>query len=331
MASSDDMPLLDVRDLTVSINTADGQIRPSNGLSFALRPGERLGLVGESGSGKSITALSLARLLPPPARVRSGEVLFEGTDLLTLTEAEMRRLRGGRIGFVFQDSTTSLNPTLTVGYQVAESLRIHRGRSKRTARAETIDLLDRVGLPEPARRFGSYPHQLSGGQRQRVAIAMAIACKPKLIIADEPTTALDVSVQGQILSLLSELVSDTDAAVLLITHDLAAAADFCDRIAVMYAGRIVEMAPARVVERGARMPYTQALLDCIPRLDEDLEALAAPVQGSPPNLLALPPGCSFQPRCTAARDECNDGVPELSEFAQGHLARCIGAQAGGWL
>lgn len=238
---------------------------------------------------------------------------------------------GGRIGFVFQDSTTSLNPTLTVGYQVAESLRIHRGRSKRTARAETIDLLDRVGLPEPARRFGSYPHQLSGGQRQRVAIAMAIACKPKLIIADEPTTALDVSVQGQILSLLSELVSDTDAAVLLITHDLAAAADFCDRIAVMYAGRIVEMAPARVVERGARMPYTQALLDCIPRLDEDLEALAAPVQGSPPNLLALPPGCSFQPRCTAARDECNDGVPELSEFAQGHLARCIGAQAGGWL
>lgn len=324
-------PLLDVRDVHTRIRTAAADIWPVNGVSFALDPGERLGLVGESGSGKSMTTLTLARLLPARAQVCSGQVLLEGTDLLALSEASMREVRGSRIGFVFQDSTTSLNPTLTVGYQVAETLRVHRGEGRRQARETAVGLLDQVGIPSPRQRSRDYPHELSGGMRQRVAIALAIACRPQLIIADEPTTALDVSVQAQILDLLSELATQTGTAVLLITHDLAAASEFCDRIAVMYAGRIVEIAPAEVVTARARMPYTRALLECVPRLDEDLETVAAPIEGLPPSLANLPPGCSFQPRCPVARPECEVAMPELDLVTPGHEVRCVGASSGGWL
>ncbi|HVS64076.1 MAG TPA: ABC transporter ATP-binding protein [Thermoanaerobaculia bacterium] len=312
-------PVLSVRDLTVSFDTDRGPVRAVDSVSFDVAAGETLALVGESGSGKSVTALSLLRLIPePPGRIERGEVRFGGRaggpsrcDLLQLDEAGIRSIRGNRIGMIFQEPMSSLNPVLTIGTQVGEPLRVHR----RTARAETLeevcDLLARVRIPDARERLGSYPHQYSGGMRQRVMIAMSIACAPELIIADEPTTALDVTVQAQILSLLERLTDESGAALILITHDLGVVARYADRVAVMYAGRIVETAPAAELYAHPRHPYTRGLLASVPRLDVERRRRLAPIVGQPPDLADLPPGCAFAPRCSVATDRCRAERPEL--------------------
>jgi oligopeptide transport system ATP-binding protein len=318
-------PLLSVEDLHVRFWTRRGTIHAVNGVSFDIAPGETLGIVGESGCGKSVTALSLLGILPRAGKVASGSALFDGRDLLQLSDRQLRKVRGKDIAMIFQDPMTSLNPVLTIGRQIAEALETHFGMSKRDAMKRSAELLDRVGIPSANKRVRDYPHQFSGGMRQRAMIAMALACRPKLMIADEPTTALDVTIQAQILDLLRELVAEGDAALILITHDLGVVADVADKISVMYAGRIVEKAQVGDIYARPAHPYTKGLLESIPRLDLKGKDLSA-IRGLPPSLTRIPPGCEFNPRCPYAQQICRDERPPLNEVVPGRYSACHFAQ-----
>ena len=317
-------PLLSVRDLSVSFRTPRGTVRAVESLSFDLQSGETLAIVGESGSGKSVTALSLLRLIPdPPGRIDSGEILFEGRDLLKLDDAGIRAIRGDRIAMIFQEPMSSLNPVLTVGTQVGEPIRLHRRESWAVALEQVKTLLEKVSIPDAASRLNAYPHQFSGGMRQRVMIAMALACAPQLIIADEPTTALDVTVQAQILAILKQITREVNSALILITHDLGVVARYADRVAVMYGGRIVETAPARELYARPRHPYTRGLMDSIPRLDDASDKRLVPIDGQPPDLARLPPGCAFAPRCRHAVERCRAERPALAQAGENHYKACF--------
>ena len=314
-------PLLEIRDLAIGVKTRSGSRRLVDGVSLSIAPGETLGLVGESGSGKSLTALAIMRLLAePPLRVEAGSVIVDGRDLLTLDRQEMRRIRGNRIGMIFQEPMTSLNPVFTIGYQIMEVLRLHRGLSGAEARRETVELLERVGIGAADKRLGSYPHELSGGQRQRVMIAMALACRPSLLIADEPTTALDVTIQAQILELLGRLREEFGMAVLLITHDLGVVAETCDHVAVMYAGRIVETARVAELFGRPRHPYTHGLMRSIPSLDGPRGELPA-IDGNVPEASAWH-ACAFHPRCPRVEPRCRREPPALTSVVSGHRVAC---------
>ncbi len=316
--------LLRVRDLSVSFRTPRGTVRAVDSLSFDLAAGETLAIVGESGSGKSVTALSLLRLIPdPPGRIESGEVLFDGVDLLKLDDAGIRAVRGDRIAMIFQEPMSSLNPGLTVGMQIAEPIRLHRGTPWSEAYDKATALLTRVSIPDAASRLRSYPHQYSGGMRQRVMIAMALACQPQLIIADEPTTALDVTVQAQILSILKQLTKEANSALILITHDLGVVARYADRVAVMYGGRVVETATAADLYARPRHPYTRGLMASVPRLDDGEKKRLVPIDGQPPDLAQLPPGCAFAPRCRQAFERCRTERPMLESTATLHRKACF--------
>jgi oligopeptide/dipeptide ABC transporter ATP-binding protein len=319
-------PVLSVRGLTTEFVTSAGVVQAVSDVSWDLYPGETLGVVGESGSGKSVTAMSILGLIQsPPGRIVSGEILLEGRDLLKTPAKELRRLRGSDIGMIFQDPMTSLNPVLAVGYQIAESLRLHnRDMSRAQARERTIELLTMVGVPNPEGRYDQYPHEHSGGMRQRAMIAMAIANDPKVLIADEPTTALDVTIQAQVLDVLRTAQKRTNAATILITHDLGLIAEHADRVVVMYGGKVVEVADVSSIFAAPRHPYTLGLMSSLPRLDLDLARLD-PIPGSPPNLIDLPPGCSFNPRCRVSkgREVCRTTVPPLDDTgAPGQRAAC---------
>jgi len=321
MSTLDTDVLLDVRQLEASFLTAGGCVKAVDGVSFAVRRGETLGLVGESGSGKTITCLSLLRLLPKAsAAITGGRILFEGEDLLQKSEAEMRAIRGARISMILQDSLTSLNPAFTVGAQVAEAIALHQGLRGAALRAQVIDALRRVRIPDPETHLDDYPHALSGGMRQRVAGAIALACNPSLLIADEPTTALDVTVQAQYLQLLKEVQRESGMSMLFVTHDFGVVARMCDRVAVMYAGRIVECAPTREIFSEPRHPYTRALLDCLPTVDGPVHELTS-IEGQPPDLARLPGGCRFAPRCPLAIDMCRS-YPVESVVAPEHRVSC---------
>ncbi|MHB1397511.1 MAG: ABC transporter ATP-binding protein [Trichloromonadaceae bacterium] len=315
------MPLLEVRNLKTYFFTSRGLVKAIGGISFNLDEGETLALVGESGCGKSMTALSLLRLVPAPGRVVEGEILFDGEDLLRLPLEEMRRIRGNQMAMIFQEPMTALNPVFRVGEQIGEVLRLHKGLDARQAEAAAVELLQQVGIPAPGQRVREYPHQLSGGMRQRVMIAMALACDPRLLIADEPTTALDVTIQAQIMDLLNELKSERKMATLLITHDLGVVAESTDRVAIMYAGLIVEYAPVKEIFARPTHPYTQGLLACIPRLGEKKGRLT-PIEGLVPSAADLPPGCSFLERCPERFAPCATKMPPLLEIAPGHFVRC---------
>ena len=313
--------LLDVRDLSVSFATSRDRVPVLDGVSLAVREGEAVGLVGESGSGKSVTALSILGLLGEQGKVDGGHVLFEGRDLLTLSEREWLEVRGRRIAMVFQEPMTSLNPLLPVGFQVAEVLEEHLGLGRRAAGARAVELFRDVGIPDPARRVADYPHQLSGGMRQREVIAMAMACRPRLLIGDEPTTALDVTIQAQILALLRDLGRAAGTAVLLISHDLGVVAALASRVVVMYAGQVVEEAPTRELFREPRHPYTRLLLQVAPRVREKRERLSA-IAGSIPPPSALPVGCRFHPRCPDAIPLCREAAPSLEPHGPDRRVRC---------
>jgi oligopeptide/dipeptide ABC transporter ATP-binding protein len=320
-------PLLDVKDLHTEFRTGAGTIRAVDGISYAVEPGETVAIVGESGSGKSVGALSILRLIPdPPGRITGGEVRFLGRDLLQLSDGEMREVRGGDIGMVFQEPMTSLNPVLTIGRQITETLEQHRGADRAAAHKRAVELLGLVGIADPVRRLKQYPHQLSGGMRQRVMIAIAVACDPKLIIADEPTTALDVTIQAQILELMSGLTRRLGVALIIITHNLGVVARYAKRVNVMYAGRIVESGPAAAIYHEPRHPYTMALLRSVPRLDRPRRARLDPVDGQPPDLTRLDRGCAFRPRCRFAVDACAETRPPLvAAGAPGQFSACLRA------
>ncbi len=316
--------LLEVQDLKTYFKVKAGRVRAVNGVSFAVKPGEKVGVVGESGCGKSVTALSIMRLLPQPAgEYAGGSVLFDDQDLLDVPEKEMRKIRGAKIGMIFQDPMTCLNPTMTVGKQIGEALRIHLKLDKDEAQKRAISLLDQVGIPAAAERINSYPHQFSGGMRQRVMIAIALACNPKLLIADEPTTALDVTVQAQILELINGVCTEFGTAVILITHDLGVVAGMTDRVIVMYAGKVVETATTDELFANPRHPYTLGLLASVPRLDEQRHSQLKTIEGSPPDLIKPPTGCPFMPRCAFARAICRT-MPPLDPLAgkSDHLKAC---------
>ena len=318
-------PLLEVKNLKTYFFTEDGVVKAVDGIDFEVYPGEVYGLVGESGCGKSVTSLSAMRLISKPGRVVEGEVLFDGQDLLKLTESEMTHVRGNRISMIFQQPQTALNPVFKVGDQIAEVLNIHQDLGKETGWKRAIELLKMVGIPEAERRASSFPHELSGGMAQRVMIAMALACVPELLIADEPTTALDVTIQAQILDLMRDLRNKVGASVILITHDLGVIAEMAERVGVMYAGRIVEQADVKTLFAKPMHPYTQGLMGSIPVLGKIKERLDV-IPGSVPNLINLPVGCRFAPRCRARLDyqlqACTDIEPDLNEIAPGHLVRC---------
>ncbi|MEU3076673.1 ABC transporter ATP-binding protein [Streptomyces laurentii] len=313
--------LLEVRDLHVEFHTRDGVAKAVNGVDYSVDAGETLAVLGESGSGKSVTAQAVMGILDiPPGRISGGEIRFQGQDLLKLKEDERRKIRGAKMAMIFQDALSSLNPVLSVGEQLGEMFRVHRGLSRKDARAKAIELMDRVRIPAARERVGQYPHQFSGGMRQRIMIAMALALEPDLIIADEPTTALDVTVQAQVMELLAELQREYNMGLILITHDLGVVADVADKIAVMYAGRIVEQAPVHEIYKAPAHPYTRGLLDSIPRLDQKGQELYA-IKGLPPNLLAIPPGCAFHPRCPLAQDVCRTDEPPLYDVTESPVAR----------
>jgi peptide/nickel transport system ATP-binding protein len=317
--------LLELQDLQVEFGTREGVARVLNGVSYHVDAGETLAVLGESGSGKSVTAQAILGLLDtPPAVIRAGRILFEGRDLLTLPPEERRAERGAGIAMVFQDALSALNPVFPVGWQIGEALRVRKGLSKSAARQRAIELMERVKIPAAATRVDDYPHQFSGGMRQRVMIAMALALDPKVLIADEPTTALDVTVQAQIMDLLMELKSERGMALILITHDLGVVAQVADRIAVMYAGRIVEQADVHSLYAHPVHPYTRALLDSMPRQHRDDQPLKA-IAGLPPNLTRIPPGCPFHPRCTVAVERCRAELPAVVELGGGRLAACLRA------
>ena len=314
--------LLEVRNLKVSFRTEDGLIQAVDGVSLSLSEGETLGIVGESGSGKSVTMMSVMRLINDPNAHFEGEVVYKGRDLMKLTRDQMREIRGSGIAMIFQDPMTSLNPVYRIGWQIAEQIQAHEQISKRAARARAVELLTAVGIPHAAERVDNYPHQFSGGMRQRVMIAMAISCNPDILIADEPTTALDVTIQAQILSLIRKLKNDFGTAVVLITHDMGVVADLADKIAVMYAGRIVEQADRRDVFYDAQHPYTWGLLGSIARLDRPKPRRLSTIPGLPPSLLRLPPGCAFGDRCAHRFDRCDERPALLAKVGDGHLDAC---------
>ncbi|MER5937774.1 ABC transporter ATP-binding protein [Streptomyces sp. NPDC001928] len=314
--------LLEVRDLHVEFRTRDGVAKAVNGVSYGVDAGETLAVLGESGSGKSVTAQAVMGILDmPPGRITGGEILFQGRDLLRLKEEERRKVRGAEMAMIFQDALSSLNPVLCVGEQLGEMFVVHRGMSRKDARAKAVELMDRVRIPAAKERVRQYPHQFSGGMRQRIMIAMALALEPALIIADEPTTALDVTVQAQVMDLLEELRREYDMGLILITHDLGVVADVADRIAVMYAGRIVESAPVHDLYKAPAHPYTRGLLDSIPRLDLKGRELYA-IKGLPPNLMDIPQGCAFHPRCPMAQDVCRTDVPPSYEVSEVRRSAC---------
>jgi len=312
--------LLEVSHLTTVFDLAAGTALAVNDVSFEIRAGETLGLVGESGSGKSVTALSIMGLVQPPGRIAGGDILFKGRDLLTLPESDMRAIRGAEISLIFQEPMTALNPVFTIGDQIAEALLVHGRTTRREARSRVVELLENVRMPDAQARVDDYPHQLSGGMRQRVLIAMAIACKPALVIADEPTTALDVTIQAQILDLLREMKTAFNLSLLLITHDLGVVAETADRVAVMYGGRIVEEGPVRAIFREPQHPYTRGLLASMPGRSEGRRLRA--IDGSVPVLGAFPPGCAFHPRCPDRFDPCSGHPPKAYTVGEAHTARC---------
>ena len=318
-------PLLEVRDLHTEFRTGAGIVRAVDGISYAVEQGETVAIVGESGSGKSVGALSILRLIAdPPGRITRGEILFLGRDLMQLSDAQMREVRGRDIGMVFQEPMTSLNPVLTIGRQITETLEQHCRADQAAAHKRAIDLLGLVGIADQGRRLKQYPHQLSGGMRQRVMIAIAIACNPKLIVADEPTTALDVTIQAQILELMNGLTRRLNVALIIITHNLGVVARYARRVYVMYAGRIVESGPASAIYHDPRHPYTIALLRSVPRLDRPREARLDPVEGQPPDLTRLDEGCAFRPRCRFAIEACSKARPPLRAVGTaGHLSACL--------
>jgi oligopeptide/dipeptide ABC transporter ATP-binding protein len=318
--------LLEVIDLKTYFDTDEGTVKAVDGVSFHLDKGETLAVVGESGSGKSVMSLSMMRLIPtPPGRIAGGKIIFEGKDLVTRTEREMRKIRGNDISMIFQEPMTSLNPVYTVGDQIAEAIVLHQGKSHREAMKMAAEMLDLVGIPEPGKRVKNFPHQMSGGMRQRVMIAMALSCGPKLLIADEPTTALDVTIQAQILDLMRKLQSEIGMSILFITHDLGVVAEMADRAVVMYAGRAVEEAHVNDIFANPQMPYTLGLLNSIPRVDraaEHQDRLQA-IPGNVPNPLNLPQGCAFHPRCRFVQDKCKVAIPNLEDTGNGHMVRCV--------
>ncbi len=318
-------PLLEVRDLHTEFRTGAGLVRAVDGVSYTVESGETVAIVGESGSGKSVGAMSILRLIPnPPGRITQGEILFAGRDLMKISDEEMRQVRGRDIGMVFQEPMTSLNPVLTIGRQITEALEQHQGATQAAAHQRAIELLGLVGIAEPQRRLKQYPHQLSGGMRQRIMIAIALACGPKLIIADEPTTALDVTIQAQILELMKDLTRRLDVALIIITHNLGVVARYANRVNVMYAGRIVESGAAAAIYHRPRHPYTMALLRSVPRLDRPRQARLDPVEGSPPDLTRLDGGCAFRPRCRFAVEACAQSRPALEATGEaGHFAACF--------
>lgn len=317
--------LLEVKDLHTHFYTYDGVAKAVDGVDFSVRKGEALGLVGESGCGKSVTALSILRLIQePPGRIMKGEILFDGQDLVALTPNEMRHIRGNRISMIFQEPMTSLNPLFSIGDQIAESIRLHQGVSRREAMDRAVEMLGKVAIPDPEKRIKEYPHQLSGGMRQRVMIAIALSCDPNLLIADEPTTALDVTIQAQILDLMNKLKQDFGASVLLITHDLGVIAEMVQSVAVMYTGKIVEYADVVDIFDNSKHPYTLGLMDSIPKMDVPVaeDKMLTTIPGVVPSLLDLPEGCPFQGRCSQAFDMCAQKDPPLFEMGSGHLVRC---------
>ena len=315
--------LLEVKDLKTHFFTMDGVVKAVDGVSYDLEEGETLGLVGESGCGKSVSALSVMRLIPnPPGRIVSGEILLDGEDILKVDMEDMQNIRGAKISMVFQEPMTSLNPVLTVERQLTETLQLHMGMSKEESKREGVNLLARVGIPDPESRIKQYPHQFSGGMRQRVMIAMALSCNPRLIIADEPTTALDVTIQAQILDLMKALTTERGVALIVITHNLGVVARYADRVNIMYAGKVIERGNAREIYANPRHPYTVGLLRSVPRLDLPRRAKLDPIEGQPPDLIHLAPGCSFEPRCKWAVDKCKTDIPELTEAGEGHLSAC---------
>jgi oligopeptide/dipeptide ABC transporter ATP-binding protein len=318
-------PLLEVRALHTEFRTGAGLVRAVDGISYTVEHGETVAIVGESGSGKSVGALSILRLIPnPPGLITGGEILFDGRDLRGLSEAEMREIRGRDIGMVFQEPMTSLNPVLTISRQITETLEQHQGADRQTAERRALELLEMVGIADPKRRLRQYPHQLSGGMRQRVMIAVALACNPKLIIADEPTTALDVTIQAQILELMKSLTRKLGVAQIIITHNLGVVARYASRVNVMYAGRIVEAGSAEAIYHNPRHPYTMALLKSVPRLDQPRRARLDPVDGQPPDLTRLDGGCSFRPRCRFAVEQCAAARPPLAAVGEpGHFSACF--------
>jgi oligopeptide/dipeptide ABC transporter ATP-binding protein len=319
----DPQPLLSIRDLKTYFYSSDGVARAVDGVSYDIFPSETLAVVGESGCGKSVTAFSIMRLIPsPPGRIESGQVILEGRDLLTLSEAEMRGVRGNDVAMIFQEPMTSLNPILKIGDQIAEPLINHKGLTKQQARSQAIDMLDRVGIPSAAARAEEYPHQLSGGMKQRAMIAMALVCRPKLLIADEPTTALDVTIQAQILDLVNDLRAEFEMSVLLITHDLGVVAEVADRVVVMYAGKVAESADVTELFEHPLHPYTQALFRSLPSLEEARKSELNVIPGSVPNPLEFPSGCRFRTRCSIARPQCATFDPKLVELRPNHFVAC---------
>jgi oligopeptide transport system ATP-binding protein len=319
----DGQPLLEVKNLKTQFFTQDGVVKAVDDLSFYIMPGETLGVVGESGSGKSITGLSLMRLIPsPPGKIVNGEVIFGGKDVLKMTDEQVRHIRGNEIAMIFQDPMTSLNPVLTINRQISESLILHMNMNKDQAKARAIELLKMVGIPNAEERVDQYPHQFSGGMRQRVMIAMALSCNPKLLIADEPTTALDVTIQAQILDLMKTLQTETGAGVMMITHSMGVVAGMADRVQVMYAGHIVETATTEEIFANPRHPYTVGLMKSIPRLDAQKKEKLQPIRGLPPDLIDLPDMCPFVPRCNYAREQCERKNPPLMEVSPGHFSAC---------
>src|SRR5687768_12522390 len=322
-ASRNGQPLLEVKDLRTQFMTQDGVVKAVDDVSFYIMPGETLGVVGESGSGKSMTGLSIMRLIPiPPGKIATGEVLLEGRDILKMSDNDVRKIRGKEIAMIFQDPMTSLNPVLTISRQLCEAIQLHLGMNKDQARARAVELLKLVGIPNAEKRLDQYPHQFSGGMRQRVMIAMALSCNPKLIIADEPTTALDVTIQAQILDLMRTLQSERDTGVIMITHSMGVVAGMADRIQVMYAGHIVETASTDEIFANPRHPYTVGLMKSIPRLDATGKEKLEPIRGLPPDLIDLPDMCPFVPRCNYAREQCERKNPPLLEVSPGHFSAC---------
>ena len=323
------MPLLDVRDLTTYFFTQEGTVKAVNGVSFYVNKGETVAIVGESGCGKSVTSLSILRLIAqPPGKIMSGAALLDGTDLLKLSTEEMRKVRGARISMIFQEPMSSLNPVLTIGRQLTESLQLHRHMGKEESLKEAASLLKLVGIPQADRRLKDYPHHFSGGMRQRVMIAMAISCKPQLIIADEPTTAVDVTIQSQLLELIRGITDEMGMSLILITHNLGVVARYARRVYVMYAGIVVEHGLALEVYHHPFHPYTSGLLASVPRLDEPRKSRLAPIEGQPPDMMCPPEGCPFQPRCQYSIPKCITDKPELVEIAPGHFSACWVASSG---
>lgn len=314
--------LLDVKDLKTYFFIAEGAVKAVDGVSFKMARGEALGLVGESGCGKSTAAHSILRLVRTPGRIVGGEILFDGKDLLKKSEREMRKIRGGEIAMIFQNPTTSMNPVYTVGSQIAEAIRLHQDVKKREVKEKVVEMLDKVGIPDPAKRVEDYPHEYSGGMCQRAMIAMSLSCNPKLLIADEPTTNLDVTIQAQILDLMRALRKEFDASVILIGHDFGVISELCDNIVVMYAGKIVEYADLATIFKEAKHPYTQALLESIPRLDIETERLRI-IPGDVPRLINPPPGCRFHERCEYAMEVCSKREPPIIEIEPGHQVACF--------